>query len=360
VHKGALRYVADTIAIESLASDFPIHKEAGLFEDLGFSGVASTITDAVKSLMPDDASPGGWVKAIGDLLVSGALFKLHPLLGIVYAVARHLGVDVIGIGKKILSGVYSAVKSGAQVALSDIDYHGKIAVAMYNKSLIKEAQLFGKRKDIDIPFLPRKGGSKIERVFGNLFRAGRRGKLKTLVVAIVIWTLKTAILGAGILGGAALVTNLIKGKSKDKTEQVAQKKKEESIEEQIKHTPAQDEEFEPDSEISLRSIFQKTKSGPKANGRGTREFKNDQSPGGFIWKVPIHDTIQNTLAAWAKDIYKDLIGHDDAIYKTPSFMSMVKRFQNNYISGESSVMVPAGFKTRKSVVDTFAKDVPKE
>lgn len=361
MHRGALRYVADTIAIESLASDLPIQKEAGLFESLGFSGVASTITKAVKGLMPDDTSAGGWVKAIGNLLVSGALFKLHPLLGIVYAVANALGVDVIGIGKKVLSGVYSAVKSGANVVMSDVDQYGKIAVAMYNQGLIKEAQLFGKRRrrrgsGIDIPFLPRKGGTKIERVFGNLFRVGKRGTLKTLLVAIVIWTLKTAFLGVGLLGGAALITSFVKGKSKDKTEEVAPAEEE-------KDAPSEEEKDAPSEpagfmdEVTLKSLTQDVKGGPKASGRGTDKHKNSHKPGGFIWKVPLHGSIQQTLAAWGKDVYDEFAGHEDVMYKSPSFMSMVRKFQNNYNPGETSVIVPDGFRTRKQVVDAFAGDV---
>ena len=109
MHSGALRYVADTIAIEALASDLPIHKEAGLFDSLGFSGVASSIIGKVKSLLVEDDSPKGWIKAITNLLISGALFKVHPLLGIVYVATKALGVDVIGIGKKVLGGIWDAL-----------------------------------------------------------------------------------------------------------------------------------------------------------------------------------------------------------------------------------------------------------
>ena len=353
MHKGALRYVADTIAIEQLASGLPIHKEAGLFESLGFSGVASTIKEAVKGLAPEDSSPAGWIKAIANLLLSGALFKLHPLLGVAYTAANALGVDVIGIGKQILNGVYQAVKSGAQVALSDIDYYGKIAVAMYNNGLIKESQLFGRRSrnTIDVPFLPRKGASEIERVFGDLFRFGRRRTLKSLIVAIIVWTLKTALLGAGLLGGTKLIVDFIKNKKKEVSEEPAPEKEPETEE-------SETEESEPEEpSVPSEGLLPSLIPGPKASGRGTDVHKNDQQPGGFLWKAPLYGGIAQTLASWAKDIYEGLSGYDDIIYSSPAFMSMVRRFQDNYNPGETSVLVPAGYTSRKQVVDDFAQDV---
>jgi len=348
MHKGALRYVADTIAIESLASDLPIHKEAGLFDSLGFSGIASTITNAVKGLMPDDTSSGGWIKAIGDLLISGSLFKLHPLLGIVYGAARALNVDVIGIGKKILSGIYSAVAGGANVALSDVDHHGKIAIGMYNQGLLKKAR---RRGEIDISFFG-KGNSKIERVFGNLFRIGRRGTLKTLLVAIVIWTLKTALLGAGILGAAGLITSFVKGQTKDKTEQAPVAEMEEA-------------ESELESPDTSSSIFQENDL--NTSGRGTNEYPNlhngaphlkrPQPTGASLWVVPIYGSIEQTLTEWAVDIYPELSGKEYIMYKTPSFMSMVRKFRENYEPGARNMLVPSELTNRKQVVDTFARDV---
>lgn len=348
---GNLQYVADTIAIESLASDLPIEKKAGLFDDLGFSGVASSITSKVKSLLVEDDSPMGWLKAIGNLLASGALFKLHPLLGITYVVANAIGVDVIGIGQKVLGGVYDAIKGGANVVMSDIDYQGKIAIGMYNKGLLKEAQLFGrKNKEIDIPFLPRKGSSKIERVFGNLFRVGKRGKMKTLVAAIVIWALKTALLGAGLVAGAGLITSFIKGDSKKKPEA------------EPETTPEAKPEKPTESEGSgLKQIIEDSKTTPTGlspSGRGTDVYENDQS--NHVWIVPIIGGLKETLAIWAGDIYPELSGYEDIIYSSPSFSEVLNKFKRNYDLGASSVRVPQEFSSRKQVVDTFAGDVSRK
>ena len=137
MRKDALRYIADTIAIESLASDLSIQKHAGLFEELDFPGVATSITSKVKSLLVEDDSPGGWIKAIGNILITGALFKAHWLLGIVYAFANALGLDLVSIGKRILSGISDAIKGGASAVLSSVDYHGKIAIKVYNETFVK-------------------------------------------------------------------------------------------------------------------------------------------------------------------------------------------------------------------------------
>jgi len=346
---GNLQYVADTIAIESLASDLPIQKQAGLFDELGFSGVASSIVSKVKSLLVEDDSPTGWIKAIGNLLVSGALFKLHPLLGVVYVTANALGVDIIGIGKKVLGGVYDAVKQGANVVMSDVERYGKVAVSMYNRGLLKEAQLFSrrKRKEIDIPFLPRKGSSKIERVFGNLWKVGKKGKLKTLLVAIIIWTLKTALLGAGIVGAAGLVTSFVKGKPQAEEPAAV-------VEEKPEVKPEKVPKAEP---VISPGLFDE-QPGLIPSGRGTDTFENDQN--NFVWVVPVVGDIEDTLASWAKDVYEEFEGYDDIIYNSPAFKNTVNRFKRNYDSGASSVLVPRGFTSRKQVVDTFAGDISRK
>lgn len=347
---GNLQYIADTIAIEAMASDLPIQKEAGLFDELGFSGIASSIANKVKGLLVEDDSPTGWLKAIGNLLVSGALFKLHPVLGIVYVVAQALGVDIIGIGKKVLSGVYDVVKGGAGMVMSDIDHQGKIAIGMYNKGLIKESQLFRRRRpEIDIPFLPRKGSSKIERVFGNLLRVGKRGKLKTLLVAIVIWTLKTALLGAGLVGAAGLIKGFIGG----------QKKKPEQEEAEPKEETPEEKPAEPEAE-SLDKLLEKerTPMGLTPSGVGTDTYENDRTR--YVWMEPVHGSLQETIAGWAMDIYPELSGYEDIIYSSPAFLGVLGKFRRTYTPGESHVLVPQEFKSQKQVVDTFAGDVSRK
>lgn len=344
-----LRYTAETIAIENLGSDLVFKKEAGLFQDLGFSGVASSIASHVKNLLVEDDSPSGWLKAITNLLVSGALFKFHPLLGLTYGVAQALGLDLISIGKSALSGLVGAAKGVGPISLSNVEYCGKVAIAKYNSDFVKTAQMFGRRntQKIDIPFLPSKGNSKIENVFGNLFRIGKRGKLKTLLVAILIWTLKTALLGAGIIGGAGLVSNLIKGKSSDKDKAAPEEagKSEETEKEPLKENG--------NVEKPLLNPVEKPLLTP--SGSGSSEFRNDSQ---FVWIVPIIDDIANTLALWAEDIYPELSGYKSIMYETPSFNSVVSELEQRYEPAiKGSLVMPRKYTSRKQVVDQFVDDV---
>jgi hypothetical protein len=339
------------MAMESLVSDFPIRKGAGLFDELGFSGIASSIVNKVKGLLVEDDSPTGWLKAIGNLLVSGALFKLHPALGIVYVVAQALGVDIIGIGKKVLNGVYDAVKGGANLVMSDVDRQGKIAIGMYNKGLLKEAQLFRRRRrnEIDIPFLPRKGSSKIERVFGNLLRVGKKGKLKTLLVAIVIWTLKTALLGAGLVGAAGLIKGFISGDKKKPEKEEAEPEREEAPEETT---------VEPETSLDKLLEKERAPAGLTPSGLGTDVYENDRTK--YIWMEPVDGSLRDMLVGWATDIYPELSGYEGIIYSSPAFLRVLNKFRRTYTPGESHVLVPKEFKSQKQVVDTFAGDVSKK
>ena len=335
VNNGNLQYVFDTIVIESLASDLPIQKQAGLFEDLGFSDVASSITSGVKKLFVKDDSPSGWIGAIGNILTTGALFKLHPLLGIVYAVAKELGVDIIGIGKKMLSGIAGLFKGSANVTMSDIDRQGKIAIAIYNKSLLKEAQLFGKKRPKR--FRPT-GGSKIERLFGSLSSSGKTGLLRRLLGAIVVWTFKTALFGAGVVGVVGLAANFIRGKDKKETPEA----------ETAETTTTNDESQREEASTNTSPV-------PKAV----------EAPTNGRWMPRIIRNVETTLLLWTKSLYDTLGGkkisntaeYDDIIYNTPAFMRMVEMFERNYVPGDDLAMAPSNFQSRKQVVDTFVDDV---
>lgn len=331
---GNLQYVADTIAIEYLASDLPIQKEAGLFEDFGFSGVASSIINQVKGLLVPENTPTGWLKAIANLLISGALFKAHWLLGVVYAFANALGIDIIGIGKQILSKVYDAIKGGDSVVMSDVHYYGKIAMAASNNGYVKRADLFGLFG----------GGKKspkvntVERMFGDLLARGQKRKLSSLIVAIIVWALKTALLGAGLVTGAGLITNFIRGKPDSKETPAEPDKETSSLEPEQQTKPS--EPAAPSDEAA--ELFSPSSTEMKQSGR---------------WMTRIIGNLRETLITWATDIYPELSGYEDIIYSSPAFSRVLDKFEEHYDEGEPYMMVPKEFGSKKQVVDTFAKEV---
>ena len=62
MQRGALRYVAETMVIDDLASDLPIEKTAGLFEDVGFSSISSSIVSKIKQTIGHQSDAEDWAK----------------------------------------------------------------------------------------------------------------------------------------------------------------------------------------------------------------------------------------------------------------------------------------------------------
>ena len=348
MNNGNLQYIANTISIELLASDISIQKRAGLFDDFGFSGVASSIIDKVKSLFVQDDSPAGWIKAISNILISGALFGVHPLLGIVYAAANALGIDIIGIGKQVLSSVYHAIQGGANVVMSSISNYGKMALDMHDNGLLKTSFTFNRNRNVSRSYRG-SGKPRIRDLFMDLFRAGKTGKLKTLVVAIIMWTLKTALFGAGIVGATGLVAGFLKGKTKQEPITAEPTTPEPTETESTTTEPSETEQQLFDKSLNMPPI------GLSPSGRGTGIYKNDHD--NYMWIVPIVGDLKQTLVMWAKDIYPALSGYEDIIYSSPAFLNIVNKFNEYYDLGASSTLVPKGYVSRKQVVDAFVNDV---
>ncbi len=68
-------------------------------------------------------------------------------------------------------------------------------------------------------------------------------------------------------------------------------------------------------------------------------------------------SIESTLLAWAEDIYKELAGKSSIIATTESFNKTVEEMRKGLDSSSDQITVPAQFKSRKQIVDRFAKDV---
>ena len=312
MRKDELQFISDTIIMERLASDFTLTKKADLFGDIGFKSIASSIVEKVKGLLKGEKS---WGKAILDMLVTGALFKLHWILGLAYAIAGAMGIDLIAIGKDLLSGVASKVSSGS-ITLSDVDI---IAAGIpYHRMPKKRASLnkFAKQSRTELV-----------RLMKGLLKGGRRNTLGRLIKAIFIYCFKSILIGAGLIAGVGLVGGLIGGLGKDEPETTPSKE-----------TPA------PEAKPKAPEYKHKTK-----------VFNTP----GSVWFVPLVDgTVDNTLLAWAADIYPEqLSGYEDIIRSLPSFRDTVNILKRNYSARTpGSLLMPSEFKSRSQAVDRFAKD----
>jgi len=340
-----LQEIYDESIVNTLASsnDFNIIKQAGLWDELGFGSIASVIKDQVQTHVVKENSKEGYLDALGNVLLSGALFKIHPVLGIANTVAGALGVDVIGIISKVFGAAKSALMQGG--TLSESTFNSLTKTAFSKNQLKKEAQIFSRRRSLntpDIPFLPKKNQSVIVRVFGNLFAKGKRTRASWLAKGIIIWALKTALLGAGLLTTTGMVTSFVK----DLTDKKSEETPTETIEMPGKHEQAY---VAPKQEKYVSKL--------RSSGAGEKVFKNDLD---HMWIVPLIGNISNTVLAWTEEIYPQLSGYDHIIKSNPAFQRTVALLGRDRSStSQDSLLVPPGFTSRKQVVDLFAHEAAK-
>lgn len=317
MRKDDLQYLADSIFINRISSQ-GISKRAGLFESFGFGDIGSKIIQEAKSLTSNSDSRESALSTVKEFIITGALFKIHPLLGIANAVAKtFLDIDLIDIAKK----VFSSLTSGS-LSLAALNNVGKLISKSGSSDLLKEFRVNAKDNPI----------TDIASYFANLAK-GRPGKFRTLIFGIVIWAIKSTLIGAGLLVGGKLIKNFISGKSKDAP---AEKPEEKVI-----------EEVKPDIKDAPSKLI--------SSGQGTQTFKNDKDN---LWMVPIvSGNLISTLLSWTKDIYPELEGYTDEIRHNSNFNIILAKLSENYHEGTPELIMPIGFHSRKEVVDKFAPQV---
>lgn len=359
---GELQYLADTILMQEIANiELGLTKQAGLFQDLNLNSIGESIKSFVQSHVSDTA-PGGYVGSVLNLMTPAILLRINPLLGIIYLIASQFGFDLNGIITKIQQALSNRLKSGENLTSSDITQIGKDAIGgligeaapsdlflplrkYAQPSLESYAQMFS-REDISsklfgptitrsLPETPILGGSGsvLQRVFGTLFNLpGGKGKSKALwlIGGFIIWTIKTILLGAGLLAGAEMVHKILSPKSPS--------------------LPPSENNIEPEvSEIKTENIIPiKLEEAKKINTNKSE-----------LWIVPLFNTIENTLLIWIKDLYPEVIDTADfqnKLFNNSTFKEIVKLLNNPEKVGKKVMVMPEQFTSRKQVVDLLLKD----
>lgn len=348
--------ISDDIFIEKLASDLEIVKMAGLFETLGLGDAVSKIKSLVQEHVGGLSSKDEAIDTVSDLLITGTLFKIHPVLGFGYAVAEALGVDV----KAMVGSVVDAIRNKGGEALSEAEFNSIAKSAMESPTLlIKEAQYRGHNS----PTIPMFGGwigkgrgkpNVIARIFGNLFRRGKMFKASWLAKGLIMLVVKTAFLGAGLMvAGGALV-----GAGKGAVDYVAGPSSEEPGTVEPTASEAQPVAYrgQPTKKVTnWENRMLRTRP-----GFNNQKWSNDDENAWIIDLNPGNGTIEGTLLAWAVDIYPELAKFRQIIPSFPAFSNTVGILRNNYSSRTpDALLVPTQFTSRKQIVDTFAKDVAK-
>lgn len=371
MNKGELQYISDSLLIEKLAAmEFGIVKEAGIFDMLG--GVASSIKNQVQEHVSKD-HPGGVAGGVLSLMAPAVLFRLHPLLGILYLIGTAFGFDITTIFGKIMALIKPKLESGQSISPEEVNDIGKSVVASVagpmeataSSDLLEHLRInpimkIAQKSDLSsflremtnsqnsaaqaLPKVPwlmgDKGASPIQSIFGELFQQRRTGKAKWLLGGFVVWIIKTILAGAGLLAVTGAVSNMLGHKTDN-----ANQKSDVSSKEKNETVPASTDTKTTVPDVQL-----------KASGRGEQVFTNDANN---IWVIPlVSASIPDTLITWAIDVYPSLQGHDNEIESSPSFQRLVNLLHTNQKpTSPNNLVMPKGYTSRKQVVDSFIGDV---
>ena len=354
--KGDIQYVADTLLLEKLAvMEYGLTKNAGIVDMLG--GMASSIKDEISNKVKEK----GLATVLEEYLVSGAIMKMLGVWG--YPIkwgAELLGFDVDGFIDSLIQFVKNAISSGKTLTLDEVNQAGKslggvvassndlfvfLRKAEFEGTIMKNAGIgdyIGKANN-NIPFFGGSGGI-LGRIFGNLARTGNgKSKILAIIVGIIVWAVKTVLLGAGVAGVSTMIKNYKGTPSEEKSDKPTE---DAGYQTQVGNS----EESAHPVKVNLPAAIPNSFS---SSGDGNQYHIND---GTTVWVVPlVNKSVAKTLIWWTTTIYPELKGYENEISQTSSFNNMVSILSAGVETDHPDYLtIPQGLHTRKDVVDRFA------
>lgn len=368
--KGNLQYLSDTLLLEKvLRIEEGITKQAGLVDS--FRNAANAIKEQVANRVKQD----GVGITLVNYIAPAVLGRIWPPLGIVATLASLWGVNIGQIMNGMMNSLKSKIESGQLLTMSEINDAGKSVSGSLGgseddifkseagddflyalrkietdgklTSLVREAQYrswSGAFKAA--PNLRGSGG-----VLGKIFGSVGRGKGKWLLIGIVIWFVKTVLLGAGLVEGTEAAAKAVG--VKDKVDEIKT-----NITTDNKSDEKQDT-YHADYIAPAVSIPNTIPHNFKPSGQGQQYHLND---GQSIWIVPLlNGDTADTLISWALSIYPEIQGRENELRSLQPFNNMVS-ILNSGINPKSPnyLTVPKGLNSRKTVVDKFIGAIPKD
>lgn len=360
MNKGEIEFIADTLLIQRLATiEYGIQKTAG-FGDWVVGALGDglqVISEEVRGLI-DTSSIGSIVESIARLIAHGALYQIWwPLASINTAAKAVFGVDIIDVGKKIWDMLVGTIMSKGSVTPQEVSAATKAATSAFAGSDTNEIKM----SSYDL-FEPLREADKAGKLysfalFGKSRSSNRRSpaagffssisafKGKSIIGGLAGWAIKAALIGAGLMtmsGTLARFVGLKDGPNEKKEQEQTGETQPET------ETPAYSQTAQPDSESSVSLT---------PTGRGNDIHANDHKTS--QWVVPlVQGSIEKTLIIWAGDVYEELVGQDHVIHQAASFNKVVNEMKRYMEYGNTSrVPVPPQYKSRKQVVDQFAREV---
>lgn len=367
---GNIQYLADTLLLEKLFRiEEGITKQAGLVD--AFKNAANSIKEQVAARVEKD----GLGVTLVNYIAPAVLGRIWPPLGIIATLAGLWGVNIGEIMNGMMGSLKDKISSGKLLTMSEINDAGKSAAGGMDgaddfvteanddflchlrqietngklTSLVREAQQYRSWSGAfkAAPNLRGSGGV-LGRIFGNI----GRGKGKWLLIGIVIWFVKTVLLGAGVVEGteaAAKATGV-----KDKVEELKT-----NINSNTKTNEEHGDTIPATYVAPAVSLPNSIPHNFKPSGQGQQYHLND---GQSIWIIPLlNGDVADTLISWALSVFPEVQGREDEIRALKPFNNMVS-IMSNGISSQSPnyLTVPKGLTSRKQIVEKFLGALPKK
>ncbi len=329
--KGDISFYLDTLLIETVLGNPAFTKTAQ-------SSALSGLADMVKNYFSAHWDPNNRADSVLNMLAPTAISAIFRGLGfgklglLFGVVASTLHIDVAGMVHKIYDAIRGKLEQGQPIAPSELDSAVSNAVqsdmpvasdqfsAMDKRNFDKElrdarlVRLALEQHEVQMFQLTKEG----QRSRGLFSSPARRSAAGSLIGRIIGWVFKIILMSAGFMVAGDVANKMLgRPNALDQTWHAGQP-----------------------SETT-------TQPGKPPPTLWVEHITND--PG----------SIENMLVGFAKDVYPNLAGKEDAIKKSPTFQAIKEHiaWYNHTSAGEPEVYIPSNYTDKKSLVDRFAGEV---
>lgn len=332
--KGDISFYLDTLLIETVLGNPSFTKTA---QGSALSGLG----DMVKNYFSAHWDPNDRVDSVLNMLAPTAISAIFRglgfgKLGLLFGlVASTLHIDVAGMIHNIYNSIRGKLEQGQPIAPSELDSAVSSAVqggmpseadqspAMDKRNFDKElrdarlVRLALEQYETQMFQLTKEGQSRR----GLFSSPGRQAAAGSLIGRIIGWVFKIILMSAGFMvAGDAAAKMLGRPNALDQTWHAGQP-----------------------SEITTTTT-------------------QPSKPPATLWVEHVTNdpgSIENMLVGFAKDVYPNLAGKEDAIKKSPTFQAIKEHiaWYNHTSAGEPEVYIPSNYTDKKSLVDRFAGEV---
>lgn len=331
MRKGDVSFYLDTLLIETALGNTAFTKTA---QGSALSGLA----DMVKNYFSAHWDPNNRADSVLNMLAPTAISAIFRglgfgKLGLLFGlVASTLHIDVGGMIHKIYDAVKEKLEQGQPIAPSELDNAVSSAVqgdmpatsdqlpAMDKRNFDKElrdarlVRLSLEQYETQMFQLTKEG----QRSSSWFSSPGRRTAAGSLIGRIIGWVFKIILMSAGFMVAGDVAAKM----------------------------------------LGRPSALDQTWHAGQPSGTATQP----SMPPKTLWVEHVTNdpgSIENMLVGFAKDVYPNLAGKEDAIKKSPTFQAIKEHiaWYNHTSAGEPEVYIPSNYPDKKSLVDRFAGEV---